>query len=64
VDAFVTHEKPVGENLQTAMSIKVDVLDEGQDDQATLKLIDEIIHIAPDTATAADLRDLRKEINE
>jgi hypothetical protein len=46
------------------MSIKVDVLDEGQDDQATIKLIDEIIHIAPDTATAADLRDLRKEINE
>jgi hypothetical protein len=33
-------------------------------DQATLKLIDEEIKIAPDTATAADLRDHRKEIEE
>ena len=46
------------------MSLKVDVIDDGQNDQATLKLIDEVIKTAPHTATAADLRDLRKEIEE
>lgn len=64
VDDFIAREKPAGEQLQIAMSLKVDVIDDGQNDQATLKLIDEVIKIAPDTATAADLRDLRKEIEE
>lgn len=64
VDAFITREKLVGENLQIAKSLKVDVIDDGTNDQATLELIDEVIKIAPDTATAADLRDLRKEIEE
>lgn len=64
VDAFIARENLAGEDLQISMSLKVDVIDDGQNDQATLKLIDEVIKIAPDTATAADLRDLRKEIEE
>jgi thiol-disulfide isomerase/thioredoxin len=64
IDAWLARENPSGERRQMVLSLKVDLLDESGDDQATLKLIDEVVRLDPRSATAADLKELADSIRK
>ena len=64
IDTWLAKENPIGERRQMVLSLKVDLVEALGDDQATLKLIDEVIHLDPRSSTAIDLKDLADSLRE